>query len=289
MRIDRHLSIHPLLRRICGANQAGLPILMYHRVSDRTEGRHPYFETNISAAALDRHLQYLYTHQFRSASLSHLQELPPRQPVEKRRVVITFDDAFQSFYTDALPLLGKYGFGAILFVPSGLVGKAQTVLGPEPIMTWAQIGEAHQQGVEIGSHTVNHWNLYRADPAVLKTEIKNSKAEIEDHLGESIRSFAYPYAFPEHDRHFCNYLSRLLEEAGYEHGVSTSIGRAKAEDNRFFLPRLPVNSHDDLDLFAAKLDGYYDWLYTPQYIHKLLKSALSSRKRLAAAALSARS
>ena len=139
-------------------------------------------------------------------------------------------------------------------------------------MSWNEIRDAHRRGTEIGSHTVNHPNLYHSDDAVLETEVRESKAQIEDQLGEAIHSFAYPYAFPENDKEFRLRFTTLLHDAGYQSGVTTSISRASANDNRYRLPRLPINLHDDLPFFAAKLEGHYDWLRKPQYLHKALKA-----------------
>ena len=60
----------------------------------------------------------------------------------------------------------------------------------------------------------------------------------------------------------------LMENLGYEAGVSTILGRANRKSNRFFLPRLPVNTWDDPQLLRAKLEGGYDWLHWPQLLKK---------------------
>jgi len=57
-------------------------------------------------------------------------------------------------------------------------------------------------------------------------------------------------------------------------GVSTVIGTACRGGDPFFLPRIPVNSHDDLQLFEAKLNGGYDWLHPIQYAYKQIKGVL---------------
>ena len=53
-------------------------------------------------------------------------------------------------------------------------------------------------------------------------------------------------------------------------GVCTIIGTAGPSDDTYFLPRLPINSHDDLRLFRAKLEGAYDWLHVAQRWYKSL-------------------
>jgi peptidoglycan/xylan/chitin deacetylase (PgdA/CDA1 family) len=197
----------------------------------------------------------------------------------RKLAAITFDDGFRNFYTQAFPLLSNYGFPATLFVPSGLVGKESSSLGPEPFMTWQEIREVSRHGIEIGSHSVSHADLYRAGSRMMEDEVRLSKAAIEDQIGRAVCAFAYPYAFPEHDKEFSRRFAGLLEQSGYDHGVSTVIGRARRRHSRFVLPRLPVNSHDDLAFFAAKLNGYYDWLHLPQYAHKASKALIEPSTR----------
>jgi len=67
---------------------------------------------------------------------------------------------------------------------------------------------------------------------------------------------------------FASFLEETLVSHGYQNGVSTIIGRASSHSDRFFLPRLPVNMFDDMQLFQAKLEGCYDWLHSVQWISK---------------------
>ncbi|MGB9515142.1 MAG: hypothetical protein WBU20_25900, partial [Candidatus Acidiferrum sp.] len=64
-----------------------------------------------------------------------------------------------------------------------------------------------------------------------------------------------------------------------ENGVTTILGRASLHHNRFFLPRLPVNSWDDQSFFLAKLAGGYDWLHWPQWFTKFMYHNASLMQR----------
>jgi hypothetical protein len=66
------------------------------------------------------------------------------------------------------------------------------------------------------------------------------------------------------------YLEDLLNNLGFEYGVSTILGRASRKSNRFFLPRLPVNNWDDISMLRAKVEGGYDWLHWPQLLKKVI-------------------
>jgi hypothetical protein len=71
----------------------------------------------------------------------------------------------------------------------------------------------------------------------------------------------------------------LLRGNGYHNAVTTVVGRAKSDDNPLTLKRLPANDGDDPALFAAKLDGAYDWLAGPQGWSKAARRRLRPRSR----------
>lgn len=271
-RIDRTLTLSPLPKLIGSRRGPRIPILMYHGVSNEVGARHPYFETNISPEMFDAHLQFLRDRGYTGVHLPELLRNLADGRKSDRLVAITFDDAYLNFFTHAYPRLRKHGFKATLYAASALVGKQGTCLGPEPIMNWEQLREVSGNGIEIGSHSVSHRKLHELDPRELEDEVKTSKAEIENRLGSAVRSFAHPFAFPEHDKQYARAFASLLKDAGYDNGVTTVLGTAAPKDNRFWLPRLPVNTHDDLAFLEAKLNGHYDWLHAPQYRFKALKA-----------------
>jgi peptidoglycan/xylan/chitin deacetylase (PgdA/CDA1 family) len=178
--------------------------------------------------------------------------------------VLTFDDGFRDFHTTALPVLQQYGFGATVFLPTVFIGNEPRRFKGRDCMTWNEVRELHEAGIEFGSHTVNHPRLCALDLEEVHTELEQSKVMIEDALGEAIHSFAYPYAFPSADRPFAEAFRNLLVGAGYWCCVTTELGRTKPGDDPYRLRRLPMNSFDDPELFRAKLKGGYDWLALPQ-------------------------
>src|SRR6266436_1912465 len=120
---------------------------------------------------------------------------------------------------------------------------------------------ARSSRITFGSHSVTHADFRSLGPEQIDYELGYSKETIEQEIGAQVDSFSYPFALPDEDRDFTRYLADTLENLGYANGVSSAIGRAKPRDTRLFLPRLPVNSCDDVELFRAKLEGGYDWLH----------------------------
>lgn len=271
-RLDRLVSIgvvHPALRIIKHSRRARVPVLMYHGVRVELTGKGPYFEVNTSPRTFEAQMRYLSDNGYRTITLDEALRTTEDRPDEKR-IVITFDDGFEDFYTQACPVLTRYGFTAAIFVVSGFAGEASTTSSASRFMTWSQVREIRSLGMAIGSHTVSHPELWRLPQHELWHELKRSKEEIEDALGGSIQSFSHPFAFPEQDTNYVKTLRSMLERCGYDNGVSTIIGTVGKDHSKFHLPRLPVNEYDDERLFGAKLAGAYDWLHVAQRAWKSL-------------------
>jgi peptidoglycan/xylan/chitin deacetylase (PgdA/CDA1 family) len=194
------------------------------------------------------------------------------QTKQEKHVVLTFDDGYRDFYSEAFPILRKFGFPATVFLPTQFIHPDRNIPFKRGVcMTWQEVRELRREGVLFGSHTVSHSQLKSLPKKDIAYEIRESKKNIEDSLGEDVESFSYPYAFPDEDRGLVAYLREELESCGYRNGVSTRIGTATIRDDRYFIRRLPMNGSDDAPLFKAKLEGGYDWLNQLQFLFKMIK------------------
>ncbi len=270
------------LRRLLPLAKSRVPILMYHSISgsEAMSGSagaepHPYYRTSTAPEVFESHMRYLSANGYSSISLADtVASLKEGRSAAEHPVAITFDDGYRNFYTEAFPILAKYGFEATVFLPTAFIGNAKNGDANQTFknldcMTWDQVREAARAGIRFGSHTVSHPQLSSLKMHDVQREIEGSKSTIEEELGDAVTSFAYPYAFPETNPAFTSQLRALLENAGYQNGVCTILGTAGRNEDPFFMRRLPVNSCDDLRLFEAKLHGGYDWLHTLQYVSKL--------------------
>ena len=274
-RVDRFLTINffqPLKKRN-PSRLCQLPILMYHGVSTPIKKKlHPYFETSTGKEVFYSQMNYLKENGYKTLELEKVPIIFKKKEIDEKNVVITFDDGLFDFYTTAFPVLLDFGFTATVFLPSGLMGHK---LANQDVMSWSNARELSSAGVKFGSHSKSHSKLIDLEKSSLAAEIKQSKHTIEDKIGQEVKAFSYPYAFPEQNKNFVNQLESLLKESGYESGVTTIIGTTSEEDNLLFRKRLPINHYDDIPFFLAKLEGGYDWLRKFQMKFKQIKANTS--------------
>ena len=278
MRLDRLITLNLVqpLRRFrtfdIGQSTADttLPILMYHSICGDPEPAVPaYYKTHTSPAVFRQQMALLSARGYKGISLeAGLELLRTNEARNTRHVVLTFDDGFRNFYTEAFPVLQKSGFTATVFVPTAFIGTARRSFHGTECLTWGEVRELRDGGIQFGSHTVTHPRLTKLSRKEIEHELRDSKKELQQRLGQPITTFAYPFAFPRSNRKFVQTFEGLLAAEGYGCCATTEVGRVQPGDDVYRLRRLPANTLDDAALFGAKLDGAYDWLRLPQRIIK---------------------
>jgi len=274
-------AFRPLVEMNVISTRRALPILMYHSISEDAESNvSPYYKTTTRPALFAQHLRWLSDAGFRSVGLDDgIRIAQSENGAPEKAVVITFDDGFRDFYDSAFPALKAHGHTATVFLPTAFIGESRRTFKGRECLTWAEVRELRAQGIQFGSHSVNHPVLYETPWGEIENQLALSKKKLEQELGEKIASFAYPYAFPQPDQRFADTFEKLLRQHGYQHCVTTMIGRVQSGDDLFSLKRLPVNDCDDRPLLLAKLSGAYDWLAYPQSWFKSARYRLSRTSR----------
>ena len=315
MRVDRLITlgvVSPIRRALdrlpaLGLRRSlfdpGLPILMYHSVSDDPESAlSPYYRTVTSPRMFAVQMALLRAEGYRVVTLSEglamladqaAKAEGPEQsakgrphPPASNPVVLTFDDGFRDFLINAFPILQRHGFSATVYLPTAFIGDDRSVLSnidrrtfkARECLTWSEVAELHQAGIEFGSHTVHHPRLVDLEWPEIENELRESKRAIEEHLGAATCAFAYPYAFPQAEKRFAKHFRDVLASSGYQSCVTTAIGRARVPVDPLCLPRLPMNGADDPALLEAKLTGAYDWLALPQAFTKTVHHWIAARQ-----------
>jgi peptidoglycan/xylan/chitin deacetylase (PgdA/CDA1 family) len=227
-----------------------LPILMYHSVS--TSGPSALARCRVAPAAFEEHLQYLRESGFRSVTLQEwCLAMEARRPLSGRAVIITFDDGYRDFLTEAWPLLARYGFSATVFLVAGKVGGTNEwdrQYGEEiPLLAWDEIRGLQREGIEFGAHSMTHRALTILSIEEIVHEVLRSRTTLERNLDTHIRSFAYPYGASDGAIH------HLVGACGYTFGLTTRPGPSRLYDSQLALPRIEIEGDDGLQGFASKL------------------------------------
>lgn len=143
-------------------------------------------------------------------------EVPESLPA--RSALLTFDDGYRSMHEIVLPWLLRFGYPAVLFVPTDFIGGINDFdAGYEPeeaICDWDDLRELERLGVSVQSHGVSHTRFSWLDVVKQEKELRCSKALLETNLGKPVEVFAYPYGDdwtnPREE------LARMMKESGYQ-------------------------------------------------------------------------
>jgi peptidoglycan/xylan/chitin deacetylase (PgdA/CDA1 family) len=117
-------------------------------------------------------------------------------------------------------------------------------------LTLAEAVAMDQGGlIELGAHTVNHPALSSISTEAQQAEIQQSKTSLEELLGHSVHSFAYPYGS------FNEQTPGLVQGAGFARACSTIAGTVWPRSNPFLLPRVEVHDWDGEE-FSRRLSRW---------------------------------
>lgn len=241
-----------------------IPILMYHSISNHATPKFKQF--TVSPQLFAEHMAYLHQHRYTPMTVTEFvaaqSQIGAKLP--ERPVILTFDDGFADFYAEALPVLRRYGFAATLYVATGFINGTSRWLHHEgeanrPMLTWDQLSEISASGIECGGHSHSHSQLDTLSPAEASREIVQSKRLLEDHLGQNVLSFAYPFGY-----HTAR-ISRQVQESGYTSACAVKHAMSSAMTNPFALARLMVKSDTNVDALAALLDARSSQMITTMY------------------------
>ena len=212
--------------------------LMYHEIGDGPNSLY------VSRANFEAHMKYLYEHDYRGITLAEGKAILDGRMENTGGIplILTFDDGYMSFYTDAYPVMSRYGYKATVFMITKRVGSPN-------YCNWDQLHELVQAGFEVGSHTQTHPSLPTLTGSRLEDEIKGSKQILEAALGVPVVSFCYPAG--EYNQATTEAVSR----AGYQQGVTVKYGWATRANDPYQMPRIRISRYLTLDGFAKMIPG----------------------------------
>jgi len=224
-----------------------VPILMYHYLSAPPPGADAVRRgLSVSPEQFEQHLRYLREAGYETISLHDLAlALQIGHPLPEHPIVLTFDDGYRDNYERAFPLLRAYGYTATFFLITGFIDD-----GNEAYVTWDQVVEMHEAGMEIEAHGHTHPDLRGRDVDYLVWQVLGAKEAIEARTGEPVRFFCYPSG------KYDDLVIRVLHSAHYWGAVTVSPGVEHASDGMFELSRVRVPGDLTAAGLAATLNAY---------------------------------
>ncbi|EKD56144.1 MAG: polysaccharide deacetylase [uncultured bacterium] len=214
-------------------NSYQIPVLMYHYIRDYNNEK-DQIGTNLSVSptTFDSQLKWLKDNGYQTVDFRYLEK--PFE-VNYKPLIITFDDGYQDAYTNALPVLTKYNFTATFYIITNNIGKYN-------YLTWDQITQLKNNGMDIGSHTLSHPDLSKATNSRVENEITQSKKVLEEKIGVVITDFCYPSG------KYGDKVIEALKKNNYTTATTTISGIYDSNKNNLFeIPRLRMTNQTNLN------------------------------------------
>ncbi len=236
-------------------------VLLYHRVANVQESWElqavPPDEFEKQLVYLKKYYHVISLKTFVDALKNGFDRLPVKHG--RRFVVITFDDGFKDNYTNAFPLLKKYQVPATFYVSTGFIENLQMQsdaypnMGRHAFMNWSEINEmAESSLVEIGAHTVSHPRLTDVSIEEAIEQIRISKNVLEEKIGKSVRTFAYPFGMTTD---FSDKIISIVKQIGFESAPTAVHGFNDTSTDPFEIKRIVAGF--DLPKFIVRLCVLY--------------------------------
>jgi peptidoglycan/xylan/chitin deacetylase (PgdA/CDA1 family) len=207
---------------------------MYHRFE---ENKYP--STNIRINDFLKHLEIIKRNKIQFVNPKKFEEELIKNK-KKRKILLTIDDGFSSFYENAWPILKKKKIPFILFVNTREVGSFN-------YMSWDEIKEISKESfVEIGNHSHSHEYLVDENNNVIKADIVKSIEIFKKKLGKNSNFFSYP--FGEYSSDF----KKIIKSLGFKYAFGQHSGVIDETKNYYELPRFPINEkYGELKRFTS--------------------------------------
>ena len=196
---------------------------MYHRFE---ENKYP--STNIRIDDFKEHIKIIEQNNIEFINPKDFQNELLNNKL-KRKILLTIDDGFLSFYENAWPILKEKKIPFILFVSTREVGAFN-------YMSWNQIKEiSNEKFVEIGNHSHTHEYLVDESNELIKKDIEKSINIFKKNLGKNSNFFSYPFG------EYSNDFKQIIKDFGFKYAFGQHSGVIDETKDFFELPRYPIN------------------------------------------------
>ncbi|MEO8286840.1 MAG: polysaccharide deacetylase family protein [Chloroflexota bacterium] len=238
----------PLFVPIPESERGFVPILCYHHIRDwvasDTEDDRAYI---VPPAKLDAQLSWLKENGYTTVTSEQVYEYVKNgKPLPVKPIMLSFDDNDDNQYTNAMPLLKKYGMTATFFIMTVTLDK-------ENYMTSEQVKELDQAGFDVQPHTWDHHMVtgYTTDDD-WQQQLVEPKKTLEDLLGHPTPFFAYPFGIYDAT------AATKLAEFGYKGAFRLVEIMDDTVPREYAIERRITNGYWTADQFATVVEGGWE-------------------------------
>jgi len=221
-------------------------ILMYHDVylpyipDLLSEYMHPSFR--LPQKKFLEQMLFLKEQRYQIVVLNELVNMLVCDELNKKTVVITFDDGLSSNYNVVFPILKEFGFKANFFITVNKIGSVD-------YMNLEEIKELSRAGMGVYSHTLNHHLMSELQMIDMEKEISLSKKILEEELQKKVDFISFP------DGSYNSKALGLVKNASYIGACNSDTGYFNLKTDKFRIPRITVKSNYDLTEFKKIVTG----------------------------------
>jgi peptidoglycan/xylan/chitin deacetylase (PgdA/CDA1 family) len=265
-----------------GDGDSTLRVLMYHKINDVAEN-----PLSVPVGLFDEQMGLLRDLGYTVVDLEHVldhyttgKQLPPRA------VLITFDDGYRDNLENAMDVLGRHGYPAVLFVPIGYLDTTLPLPHEERLaqrgivnrtIDWSDLPDIERGGIRVEAHGISHRPLADLEVDEAAREIVLAKLKLEEALGRPVRAFAYVKGS---EAHFKLVHLSLLRQAGYDIAFTSVSGANTPRTDPLRLHRYNVEPYPPRT-FELVLRGACDLIamkdtVSGTYARRVLNAALGT-------------
>lgn len=198
-------------------------------------------DLTVAPETFEKTLQTLKDQEVQTVTMADLFEhFVGGQALPKKSTILTFDDGYDDNFEYAFRLLQKFGMVGTFFICTDFVDKPG-------YLTWSQIAEMAEAGMEIEAHTLNHVDLTVVSAAELRRQLTQPKEVLEQNLGQKVRFLAYPSG------KYNQAVINATRAAGYEAAVTVIHGTRHTSASPFDLRRVRAHGADTAAALVARM------------------------------------
>jgi len=238
-------------------------ILMYHSIANNPND--PY---SVTTAMFKMQINYLLKNKYDIISLQKLVSGLKKGNSMKNKIVITFDDGYKNFITNAFPILKEYKIPATVFLVFDLVGKKanwNNDIEHLDIMSKVDVKYIKKNGISLGGHTLKHTDLTTLNTQQLHNQMVKSKRKLKE-FGEKYLTYSYPWG------RYSKGVINAMKNEGFDCALIAKEKILYLTDSLYQLGRITMQKNMSINLFKKEIEGRNPVNFTLNKIKAHLKT-----------------